>query len=154
MLRHTGKATPYPKSIKSKANTYSSLPLPYSHFFWNFLCSPFFRQRTDTLEISSNDNKHSNQFSSSTVRAVSAVIHCSGKKKKVTHPHEAGGKPSFFIIDLTPPPVLVGSIQDLDNVSCFKRQLPVGHGDVIPYCLSTYNRTTTDQLWKQKTSSQ
>lgn len=87
-------------------------------------------------------------------QATTAANHRSSKKKRVIHPYKTGGKPSFFIINLTPPPVLVGSIKNLDNVSCFKCQLPVGHGDVIPYCLSTYSRTTTDQLWREKTNSQ
>lgn len=71
------------------------------------------------------------------------------RKTDATHPYKAGREPALFIVDLSPPPVLVGGIEHLDNVSRFKRQLPVGHGDVIPYCLGTDNRTATDQLERQ-----
>lgn len=69
--------------------------------------------------------------------------------KADTHPHKAGRKPSLLIVDLAPPPILVGSIQDFDDVASFKCQLPVGHGDVIPYCLSTNDGISSDQLKRQ-----
>lgn len=69
--------------------------------------------------------------------------------KADTHPHKAGRKPSLLIVDLAPPPILVGSIQDFDDVASFKCQLPVGHGDVIPYCLSTNDGISSDQLRRQ-----
>lgn len=69
--------------------------------------------------------------------------------KADTHPHKAGRKPSLLIVDLAPPPILVGSIQDFDDVASLKCQLPVGHGDVIPYCLSTNDGISSDQLRRQ-----
>lgn len=73
-----------------------------------------------------------------------------GRRVKAdTHPHKAGRKPSLLIVDLAPPPILVGSIQDFDDVASLKCQLPVGHGDVIPYCLSTNDGISSDQLRRQ-----
>lgn len=75
-----------------------------------------------------------------------------GERSRVkvdTHPHKAGRKPSLLIVDLAPPPILVGSIQDFDDVASLKCQLPVGHGDVIPYCLSTNDGISSDQLRRQ-----
>lgn len=69
--------------------------------------------------------------------------------KAETHPHKAGRKPSLLIVDLAPPPIFVGSIQDFDDVASLKCQLPVGHGDVIPYCLSTNDGISSDQLRRQ-----
>lgn len=65
-----------------------------------------------------------------------------------THPYKTGGEPSFLLINLAPPPVLVGSIQHLYDVPGLKRQLPVCHGHMVPYRLSVYNRTSTYQLEK------
>lgn len=65
-----------------------------------------------------------------------------------THPYKTGGEPSFLLINLAPPPVLVGSIQHLNDVPGLKRQLPVCHGHMVPYRLSVYNRTSTYQLGK------
>lgn len=63
-----------------------------------------------------------------------------------TYPHKAGGEPALLVIDLTPPPVFIGGIQDFDDVSRLKRQLPLGHGHVIPYCLCADHWTSADQL--------
>lgn len=74
--------------------------------------------------------------------------------RQQTHPYKTGGEPSFLLINLAPPPVLVGSIQHLNDVPGLKRQLPVCHGHMVPYRLSVYNRTSTYQLekleWKKK----
>lgn len=56
--------------------------------------------------------------------------------KRLTHPYKAGGKPSFLLVNLAPPPVLVGGVQHLDDVTGLKRQLPVRHGHMVPYRLS------------------
>lgn len=74
-----------------------------------------------------------------------------------THPYKTGGEPSFLLINLAPPPVLIGSVQHLNDVPGLKRQLPVCHGHVVPYRLSVYDRTSTYQLekleWKGKKKS-
>lgn len=63
-----------------------------------------------------------------------------------THPYKAGREPSFLLIDLAPPPVLVGSVQHLYDIAGLKRQLPIRHGHVVPYRLSVDNRASTYQL--------
>lgn len=77
-------------------------------------------------------------------------------RQQQTHPYKTGGEPSFLLINLAPPPVLIGSVQHLNDVSGLKRQLPVCHGHVVPYRLSVYDRTSTYQLeklkWKGKKS--
>lgn len=55
---------------------------------------------------------------------------------QLTHPYKTGREPSFLLINLAPPPVLVGGVQHLDDVTGLKRQLPVRHGHMIPYRLS------------------
>ncbi len=55
---------------------------------------------------------------------------------QLTHPYKAGREPSFLLINLAPPPVLVGGVQHLDDVTGLKRQLPVRHGHMVPYRLS------------------
>lgn len=86
------------------------------------------------------------------VRVVSVVTGQTWQQQ--THPYKTGGEPSFLLINLAPPPVLVGSIQHLNDVPGLKRQLPVCHGHMVPYRLSVYNRTSTYQLgklkWKKK----
>lgn len=75
-------------------------------------------------------------------------------RQQQTHPYKTGGEPSFLLINLAPPPVLVGSVQHLYDVPGLKRQLPVCHGHMVPYRLSVYDRTSTYQLeeleWKKK----
>lgn len=69
-------------------------------------------------------------------------------RQQQTHPYKTGGEPSFLLINLAPPPVLIGSVQHLNDVPGLKRQLPVCHGHVVPYRLSVYDRTSTYQLEK------
>lgn len=70
-----------------------------------------------------------------------------------SYPHKAGWEPTLLIIDLPPPPILVGGIQDLNDVSCLKCQLAVSHGHMIPYCLSTDDGTSADQLKNSKSKT-
>lgn len=65
---------------------------------------------------------------------------------QLTHPYKAGREPSFLLINLAPPPVLVGGVQHLDDVTGLKRQLPVRHGHMVPYRLSVDDWTSTYQL--------
>lgn len=67
---------------------------------------------------------------------------------QLTHPYKAGREPSFLLVNLAPPPVLVGGVQHLDDVTGFKRQLPVRHGHMVPYRLSVDDWTSTYQLEK------
>lgn len=67
--------------------------------------------------------------------------------KADTHPHKAGRKPSLLIADLAPPLNFVGSIQDFDD----RRQplnanSPLAMVTGIPYCLSTNDGISSDQL--------
>lgn len=55
--------------------------------------------------------------------------------RSCTYPHKAGREPALLVVDLAPPPVLVGGIQDFDDVPCLKSQLPIRHGHMVPYCL-------------------
>lgn len=71
-----------------------------------------------------------------------------------THPYKAGREPSFLLINLAPPPVLVGGIQHLYDVAGLKRQLPVRHGHMVPYRLSVDDRTSTYQLRKLEKKAQ
>lgn len=69
---------------------------------------------------------------------------------QLTHPYKAGREPSFLLINLAPPPVLVGGVQHLDDVTGLKRQLPVRHGHMVPYRLSVDDWTSTYQLEKSE----
>lgn len=64
----------------------------------------------------------------------------------LTHPYKAGREPSLLLINLAPPPVLVGSVQHLYDIAGLKSQLPIRHGHMVPYRLSVDNRASTYQL--------
>lgn len=83
------------------------------------------------------------------------VCEVSGQPRlRRTHPYKAGREPSFLLINLAPPPVLVGGIQHLYDVAGLKRQLPVRHGHMVPYRLSVDDRTSTYQLRKLEKKAQ
>lgn len=65
-----------------------------------------------------------------------------------THPYKACREPSFLLVNLAPPPVLIGGVQHLDDITGLKRQLPVRHGHVVPYCLGIDDWTPTYQLYE------
>lgn len=69
---------------------------------------------------------------------------------QLTHPYKAGREPSFLLVNLAPPPVLVGGVQHLDDVTGLKRQLPVRHGHMVPYRLSIDDWASTYQLQREE----
>lgn len=75
---------------------------------------------------------------------------CVQVRARPPHPYKAGGEPSLLLVDLAPPPVLVGGVQHLDDVAGLKRQLPVGHGHMVPYRLGVDDRAPTYQLRKYR----
>lgn len=55
-----------------------------------------------------------------------------------TDPHKGGGEPGVPVGPLAPPPVLVGGVQDADDVPGFEGQLLLLHGHMVPQSLGVH----------------
>lgn len=53
-------------------------------------------------------------------------------KSVLLYPNKAGGEPALTVQHPAPPPLLVCGVHYFDDISGFKAQLLVVHGDVVP----------------------
>ena len=77
------------------------------------------------------------------------LLPLSPQSQEDTHSDEAGGEPGLPVRAATPPPVLVGGFQDLDDVPGLEAQLLLVHGHVVPQGLGADHAAIADQLeWR------